>query len=738
MISGKVGNGKLPSNELPIKKSPDKIGEINDKVGESQKIMSEFKAGANVANKAMAIVQPTENNDKNSSAGSDKTIQTKDELNPKQRPINRSVSDLSGAQRQANSVLSDAQRVSALEDIFNGSTPNLNSKLDQISSEADKIGAELKRSLPDLSKASIKAQTSTSSLESIELPQTLVESIKSSDPKNPANAEAPSPNLLLGQQAAAPISSNTSEPVKESAKEKEPPLVENKTSEKADRGSTTPNKTRAAKKIEQANEKKEPIGSKSKMNERKQKESTRPANPMSKQIQNDPKKPEESKQTNANATKSKANPAKTEVKNHQIVVNKLDKRKTNLEIVDLRDESVTGKMRPENEGSSSDKEIGVGGAGSTSGDPAAWISMDGVAVVQPNPSASAPTSNANQSAQSPTLHPSQTLMSPSEIIESRFHVEYGSKTKKSKTNEEEQDGKHKDSFDSKAEEYILNNIENELEQDNKMKNRKYFVYVVHDGHFTAKKECIARIELPQKRRITLAEVRQLIANSRDISLSSLRRNRFKFVTETYRLLNENEDAAVLHQVYPTQGVFLKLNIPEQENQVYPFKGRPGRLSSGSGTTPSSLAQTTIASRRRANRGARMRADGSGALDTLPAIEVDYAQNSGGAFSYGRTRASSVGRRVASKPNSGAYYRSKSSVQTGRRANQQQNRATGRLPAIGRSTSIRAVPGGGGGSRNDRASPVEQSSKSLISGTASDLGNNVLSGVKQLFSATFKR
>lgn len=100
-----------------------------------------------------------------------------------------------------------------------------------------------------------------------------------------------------------------------------------------------------------------------------------------------------------------------------------------------------------------------------------------------------------------------------------------------------------------------------------LQTRKYFVYVVQEGQFTAKKECIARIEVETKRRITLSELRQLIVNSPDVSLSSLKRNKFKFVTETYRLLNENEDGAILHQFYPTQGVFLKLNQSEQPTEL---------------------------------------------------------------------------------------------------------------------------------------------------------------------------
>ena len=321
-----------------------------------------------------------------------------------------------------------------------------------------------------------------------------------------------------------------------------------------------------------------------------------------------------------------------------------------------------------------------------------------------------------------------------------------------------QQPKAHDSVDSKQEEYVFNNIDHELEQDNKLRNRKYFVYVVHDGHFTAKKECIARIELPPKRRITLAELRQLISSSQDISLSSLRRNRFKFVTETYRLLNENEDAAVLHQVYPTQGVFLKLNVTDnQETHAYhPCKsnarlnsarlssseaggGGPGSalLIGGGGGGPAMLAagasQATIASRRRqANArpaGRRLNAAAEqqeGRSNALPAIDAGPAA--------GQQRARARGR-----PAPVAYPRSKSSLQVGaRRGAAGRQRAGASSSAMRRGQSSTSINEKGAAKFDQEANqlpPLDdgKSAGRSLGAAASDLGANVISGAKKLFN-----
>lgn len=762
-------------------------------IGASLNISSEIKqAAGNISNKATAIVQPTENNNRNTTkkqqaaanhdsisvmsdptsadhklAGGDKMTTTTADPQAKKN-INRSASDLSAANLNSSNKKSFAaddrgEQPKAgtvlLEELFNSSAASDRSQA--ATSKAPPAKESKSSDVADKKQAA--GISRVGSLESIELPPTLVESIGRQTNQDggakalaPDEAPAPSPNLLLGERE--PGGDKLATPTNSQPEHSDPPRVDSgakkpaptnreetsvATSKKADENKSSasgkPTQKQAEKILDQKNQKS--AGE----------QRTRPDNPMGRD------KP-------AAATTRTA-----EVKNHQVVVNKLDKRRTNLEIVDLRDESVTGKMRTAKDTAEprSDSSTSSAAAAAAAGN---WISMDGVAVVQAAAGGHQQSvSNNNQQVQlSPEQlqqlqeqHQQMALMSPSEIIESRFHVDYKGKRRGQLAGEKVGS---KDSADSKATDYLTNNIESELEQDNRMHNRKYFVYVVHDGHFTAKKECIARIELPPKRRITLAEMRQLIANSQDISLTSLRRNRFKFVTETYRLLNENEDATILHQVYPTQGVFLKLNIPEQENQAYALKSRTrpaaGRLSTGSGSgaglsssaagaamaSSSSLANATIASRRRAggSSGSTRQLDAG-----LPAIEVDgYALSA-----QDRARASSVGRRNRQPTQGGSYRRSKSSVVGQNRSRQPAQATAGsydRLPSIGRSE---AAPTRG---RRELAEPTKRQHSAprvdrpqvqvqlqlqqrqrrtrkaaTIGEAANDLGQNVLSGAKKL-------
>lgn len=675
-----------------------------DRVGSSQRISSEVKGGMSVPNKAMAIVQPSENMDMRELDNLSRVSKDKaddGQVKKAEVQMHRAASDLSGVASQSRGKLvpgtkvcgDDANQKGAadkLDELFKGSTPNLVTDIPE-----PEAGSSKKKQDP------LKA---ASSLDSVDLPNELVANIKQAENKD-LNPNVPSPNLLLGEVEKPAKETSDQAGGKQPDAKPQCDTTKMKDDEPVDTGVNKP------KKIEK-----------------------RPENPMGREIADG------LVATQAPSTKA------AEVKSHQIVVNKLDKRKTNLEIVDLRDESVTGKMRAaDGPSGSSDKPIEDQG----------WISMDGVAVVQAAPPAQLSAPNQAQQYAVSSTSGTQTVdqaMSPSEIIDSRFNVDYASQRRRASSMN--RDGVNtKDSMDSKAEEQILNNIENELELNNdRLRNRKYFVYIVNDGHFTAKKECIARIELPPKRRITLAEMRQLITNSKDISLLSLRRNKFKFVTETYRLLNENEDATVLHQVYPTQGVFLKLNVSEPDSQAFTYKGR-NRGSSNSNIGSNTLAQTTIASRRRAN--AR---SGSGE-NSLPAIEVEPADNPD--FAPTRSRAASVGRKSVGQRqpvgnrSAGSYGRSKSSVQAGYSrgaANRQQisRRKLGNddsLPSLGmspkktgpqqeRQTTKR-------GSKPLFSAAEKQSPKqvagastenvSKLSSAATDLGANVLSGAKKLFN-----
>lgn len=215
-----------------------------------------------------------------------------------------------------------------------------------------------------------------------------------------------------------------------------------------------------------------------------------------------------------------------------------------------------------------------------------------------------------------------------------------------------------------------------------VESRKYFVYLVHDGNLaTTKKECIAQIELPLKKRITLAELRQMIVNSQDVTSSSLRRNKFRFVTETYRLLNENEDAAILHQTYSAEGVFLKMNIGHEQEISRPQGPSRGRVRSPAGmmTSLSSLQQLNSAKKTRnqtvgSGGGRRVQAS-SKSCGPLPIIEVGHVgQNADQVSGEKIHRTSSVdqkttpGHPVRKKQ----FMRSKSTVQQAARGHEKQD------------------------------------------------------------------
>lgn len=229
------------------------------------------------------------------------------------------------------------------------------------------------------------------------------------------------------------------------------------------------------------------------------------------------------------------------------------KKPTNLELVDVRCDSIAGKMR-----GADTKQV--------SQDSGGWISMDGVALVEPQVAAiegfsmeSALKDNLGQAPQT---------------IDRQLEVE----------------------VDKRVEEELSQVGPLDLGELEGKQTRKYFIYIVQEGQFSAKKECIARIEIEAKRRVTLSELRQMIVNSPDISLSSLKRSKFKFVTETYRLLNENEDAAILHQFYPTQAVFVKQNQVEPQTGQLATSGRARLASNATSTAGSGTSRNQISTK----------------------------------------------------------------------------------------------------------------------------------------------
>lgn len=788
--NGKSGNSRplseasgLPSKAPPIDVKSVPTTDQPSLISEPPKAISTRLMGANGqqqqqagSNKAMAIVQPTENSH---SAGLSSSMDSP--LTNNNDPSNRKL----GHHEQVHS------------------TPNLLKSSPSIL--ADKTNSNKR---PD-HEHHPRANSTNDSLESIELPESLVQSIKRVEQMSKVVGEPePSPNLLLGEPGV-PFSQQTLVGTAHH-KSSVPPANQHSSSTLA--ASSSKPKSNEKPRIEtlRSNTKDLVVEAQIEKPQRqpsaelpapKPPDDPKPTAKMKGPSKNNdqPKRPEDGQQTNEmkpkrnnkmeqkQDSKSKedvscsliepaSNKTLTQIPqldttfgllqdqarlpNHQVVVNKLDKRKAKLEIVDIRDESVTRNMvdsanDPSKRGAPVQEDQHANEH---------WISMDGIAVTQtatttsPVPTAAAAALRAGGLNQ--VVAESQ-IMSPSEIIGHRFSVDYraasgsasGAKSAdvamtQIKTNE------------SLEEESSLTNIEAEVEQDNRLRNRKYFVYIVHDGHFSAKKECIARIELPSKRRITLADVRQLIANSPDISLSSLRRNRFKFVTETYRLLNEDEDGAVLHQVYPTQGVFLKINVTDQPDQLNYGPGVSRGRSRLSSTSNSLIGQPTrtgnytsatagsSAKRRPAQRASDQRAAAGTAGDSmLPAIQLNdrkatmMSERQGGGL-RGRSSGPSANGRRAPRPGQ-LGPRSKSGLDAN--ASHQRNLHMGmdnRSKALNgsKSTSSTAlgrfieseIPKG----VNNKLNSSRRKSSSSNQNSNAYFGSDVISGAKKLLTATF--
>lgn len=793
-IEKKPLNSNLLLNEKVEKLEQLNIG-INDEVKKDFELKpqgfsnlgSASASTSTSTNKAMAIVQPTENVEYNLDRG--RKSKTDDDLEAAKNPsISANTSSRPQSARPI-SELNQNQNNNNKFDIQKEKSQLSVNKLDDDLGKQNNIQVNINNNKEKQS----NLQTA-SSLDSIELPENLMQSLKRIDVRNKITDLTPSPNLLLGQvskqtnEIINKISSKKDDIDESSSKDSKLEVKENKSSEDDKQiivepsistststvelkdNSNMKSKKLTAERSENISAKKSSSNNNTIKSDQKSakveaslpspdpsmNQNDRPTNPMGR---DDLNQAIESKQQNQEhqtkyGSQSGVNLGEAKVKNHQVVVNKLDKRKTQLEIVDIRDESVTGKM-----GSKREKLDGT--KSPLSEDTKGWISMDGIAVTQQTTSQNTVTNgpqvgqvHQQQQQQHQSIPFNGVPINPKDFIENRFNVDYKSN---SQTNSASSSSKPSDNnkgtlskSDSLEEQSILNNIENELELDNKYRNRKYFVYIVHDGHLTAKKECIARIELPAKRRITLADLRQLIANSPDISLSSLKRNRFKFVTETYRLLNEDEDAAVLHQVYPTQGVFLKINIAEQsDNLVYPaFRGARSRLSSSSNSMsgqPSSSSRSPGASRRFGT--GPMRASQSNESSThLPAIHVnEYSSaqsnqsrstksratmksNSQARFS-GKDNARNLQTTNRSVPQNARLIRSKSGLESRRLPGQNSNLMSNEYQQTDENLG-RSINDINGPNKSNRMAQSRKESSKITN----DIGANVISGAKKLFNA----
>jgi hypothetical protein len=93
-------------------------------------------------------------------------------------------------------------------------------------------------------------------------------------------------------------------------------------------------------------------------------------------------------------------------------------------------------------------------------------------------------------------------------------------------------------------------------------DRKYFIYIIKDINPHAKKECVGRITLPTQQRVTLEQLRYHLLQSSEDSIRYAAQRKFRFLSESYRLVALNEAFTPVDEVYPTQGIFIKLNTFE--------------------------------------------------------------------------------------------------------------------------------------------------------------------------------
>lgn len=93
-------------------------------------------------------------------------------------------------------------------------------------------------------------------------------------------------------------------------------------------------------------------------------------------------------------------------------------------------------------------------------------------------------------------------------------------------------------------------------------DRKYFIYIIKDVNPHAKKECVGRITLPTQQKVTLEQLRYYLLQSSEDSIRHAAQRKFRFLSESYRLVALNEAFTPVDEVYPTQGIFIKFNTFE--------------------------------------------------------------------------------------------------------------------------------------------------------------------------------
>ena len=103
--------------------------------------------------------------------------------------------------------------------------------------------------------------------------------------------------------------------------------------------------------------------------------------------------------------------------------------------------------------------------------------------------------------------------------------------------------------------------------------RKYFLYIIKDVNPFTRKECVGRVTLPARQRMTLEQLRNYLMQSEDETIRSCAKRRFKFLSESYRLVVMNETCTPVDQVYQTQGIFIKFSAGESLPYGYRSKNK---------------------------------------------------------------------------------------------------------------------------------------------------------------------
>lgn len=110
----------------------------------------------------------------------------------------------------------------------------------------------------------------------------------------------------------------------------------------------------------------------------------------------------------------------------------------------------------------------------------------------------------------------------------------------------------------------LNFNSSELDENSESDERKYFIYLITESNPYFIKNCIGKINLSSRQTLKLSELRELLLKAEDPNIHNiLKKHRsFRFLTETYRFVSQNESLTSIDQIYPTQGIFIKLTAPD--------------------------------------------------------------------------------------------------------------------------------------------------------------------------------